>query len=68
MQENRLFTISEIRECERFTMQKHGISSLQLMEQVGVHVRIDCITKQYSLRRKTCMSMLALATTAVTAW
>lgn len=35
MQENRLFTISEIRECERFTMQKHGISSLQLMEQAG---------------------------------
>jgi NAD(P)H-hydrate epimerase len=27
--------VSEIRDCERFTMQKHGISSLQLMEQAG---------------------------------
>ena len=35
MQENRLFMVSEIRDCERFTMQKHGISSLQLMEQAG---------------------------------
>lgn len=34
--ENSVLTVSEIRECERFTMQKQGISSLQLMEQAGV--------------------------------
>lgn len=33
--ENAVLTVSEIRECERFTMQKQGISSLQLMEQAG---------------------------------
>lgn len=33
--ENAILKVSEIRESERFTMQKHGISSLQLMEQAG---------------------------------
>jgi len=31
----RLFTVSEIRECERFTMEKRSISSLELMEDAG---------------------------------
>ena len=35
MGENRLFTVEEIRECERFTMEKRGITSLQLMENAG---------------------------------
>ena len=33
--DNSILTVSQIRECERFTMQKQGISSLQLMEQAG---------------------------------
>lgn len=33
--DNVILTVSEIRECERFTMQKQGISSLQLMGQAG---------------------------------
>ncbi|MBR3557745.1 MAG: NAD(P)H-hydrate dehydratase [Bacteroidales bacterium] len=35
MQETRLLTISQIRECERFTMDRRGISSLELMEDAG---------------------------------
>ena len=35
MQENRILTVSEIRECEQFTMRKQEISSVQLMEQAG---------------------------------
>lgn len=35
MSENRLFTVPEIRECERFTMEKNAIPSVQLMEQAG---------------------------------
>ena len=35
MGENRLFTVDEIRECERFTMEKRNITSLQLMEDAG---------------------------------
>jgi len=35
MDENRLFTVSEIRECERFTMQKEHIESVELMERAG---------------------------------
>ncbi len=35
MQENRLLTVSEIRECEQFTMQKHKLTSVQLMEHAG---------------------------------
>ena len=32
---NKLFDVQEIRECERFTMNKRSISSLGLMEQAG---------------------------------
>jgi NAD(P)H-hydrate epimerase len=35
MEENRLFSVSEIRDCERFTMEKRGFSSLELMEDAG---------------------------------
>ena len=35
MVENRLFTVNQIRECERFTMQKRNIASLDLMENAG---------------------------------
>ena len=35
MQENRILKVSEIRECEQFTMQKHNLTSVQLMEQAG---------------------------------
>ncbi len=35
MVENRLFTVGKIRECERFTMNKRGISPLELMEEAG---------------------------------
>ena len=35
MCDDRLFTVSEIRDCERFTMEKRGISSLELMEDAG---------------------------------
>lgn len=35
MEECRLYAVPEIRECERFTMQKRGISSLELMEEAG---------------------------------
>ena len=35
MEENRLYLVHEVRECERFTMQKRGISSLELMEDAG---------------------------------
>ena len=35
MEENRLYLVYEVRECERFTMQKRGISSLELMEDAG---------------------------------
>lgn len=35
MEERRLYSVSEIRECERFTMEKRGISSLELMEEAG---------------------------------
>lgn len=33
--ENRLFSVSEIRECECFTMEKEQISSIELMERAG---------------------------------
>ena len=36
MNGNKLFTVPEIRECERFTMEKEQISSLELMERAGV--------------------------------
>jgi len=36
MNDNRLFFVSEIRDCERFTMEKEHISSLELMEWAGV--------------------------------
>ena len=35
MDDNRLFAVSEIRECERFTIEKEQISSLGLMERAG---------------------------------
>ena len=35
MNEDRLFTVSEVRECEKFTMQKEQISSVELMERAG---------------------------------
>ena len=35
MNEYRLFSVSEVRECERFTMQKEHISSVELMERAG---------------------------------
>lgn len=35
MNDNRLFAVSEIRDCERFTMEKEQISSLELMERAG---------------------------------
>lgn len=35
MNEDRLFTVSEVRECEKFTMQKEQISSIELMERAG---------------------------------
>ena len=35
MSDNQLFTVSEVRECERFTMEKEHISSLELMERAG---------------------------------
>lgn len=35
MNENRLFNVSEIRACERFTMEKEQISSIELMERAG---------------------------------
>jgi len=35
MEERRLYSVSEMRECERFTMDKRGISSLELMEAAG---------------------------------
>ena len=35
MEENRLLLVSEIRDSERFTMQKRDISSLELMEDAG---------------------------------
>ena len=35
MSANKLFRVSEIRECERFTMEKEHISSLELMERAG---------------------------------
>lgn len=35
MEDPRLFTVEQIRDCERFTMQKNNISSLQLMERAG---------------------------------
>ena len=35
MNDNRLFSVSEIRDCERFTMEKEHISSLELMERAG---------------------------------
>ena len=36
MCDDRVFAVSEIRECERFTMEKRGISSLELMEDAGL--------------------------------
>ena len=35
MLDNRVLTISEIRECEQYTMRKRDISSLELMENAG---------------------------------
>ena len=35
MNDNRLFSVSEIRDCERFTMEKEQISSLELLERAG---------------------------------
>ena len=35
MNDNRLFAVSEIRDCERFTMEKEQSSSLELMERAG---------------------------------
>ena len=36
MDEYRLFTVSEVRECEKFTMQKEALSPVGLMEQAGL--------------------------------
>ena len=35
MNDNKLFDVQEIRDCERFTMEKEHISSLELMEWAG---------------------------------
>jgi len=36
MDENRLFTVSEVRECEKFTIQKEALSPVGLMERAGL--------------------------------